>query len=672
MEPWEYLPGSTFPDPASTPYCLYFPILCLRFAYHPAYNPSSLYTLQGTPLLKDATMPPIFRLQTLPENLLPIICDHYADKRQLRALSTVAQLNHRISNHARVHLYRQVDFADDRSSRNLGNANELCRVYEDGDLLDADILGAIDCEEIDPLDLDLPLRWLRGMRTCEIIVMKDLLYGRDVESLWTLATSLSERGLVLFPNVKQVTISAVIVKRILATEAKGPRPKETPVDLLVTLFHATRPRVLCVQDSAIFTPPPRLFVKMLNRQENVGGRLGPSRRGHMSHTTMQWIQGMAELEEIRYHEVKPDVSIYPKNGIRHVVSFTPDSEPPVDILFGRHRTCSIVGAIKDIIQRSVVGSPRFRIPSPQPLLSGENALGSAAMQSAGGVRVGSSAELSVGGDQSMSTSDFDKYTSTTASPSLFGGFGAAGTSTPTIGRHAPTSKSPARSNFGNPATTSASANALGVGGSESTFDLASINVDAPDRYGLFGASSTPTTTESTTESSSYRPSSDSNAFVTGDIYQVGGVFGNPLNGGVSREPTTVTEGSAHPAGSSSVFSYTNPTASLSLSSSGNTLPHYHALSAQYPTLFGMRNNALLHGGGQASQAGPREKEAEPPMYQQSTWRFVIPGGKREMERVKKDIMNWAEGFGCDLGKGIREGITFGVKEEEGKCGYCGC
>lgn len=77
---------------------------------------------------------------------------------------------------------------DDRSSRALENANDLCRIYNDGDALDTDILGAIDCREIDPLDLDSPLRWLRGMRTCKVMMIQDMLYGRDIESLCTFAT----------------------------------------------------------------------------------------------------------------------------------------------------------------------------------------------------------------------------------------------------------------------------------------------------------------------------------------------------------------------------------------------------------------------------------------------------------------------------------------------------
>ena len=206
-------------------------------------------------------------LRTLPEDILPIICDHYADERQLRALSNIVHLNHHISNYARTRLYHRIEFVDDRSSRVLENSNDLCRMYEDGDTLDINILGAIDCRAVDPLDLDSPLRWLRGMRTCQVMVIQDMLYGRDIESLCTLATSLSSRGLVLFPKVKQVTISAKIVKRILATEANGPRPKQTPMDLLITLFQAMRPKRLCIQDSAIFTPPTNRHVRRIARQE---------------------------------------------------------------------------------------------------------------------------------------------------------------------------------------------------------------------------------------------------------------------------------------------------------------------------------------------------------------------------------------------------------------------
>jgi hypothetical protein len=115
--------------------------------------------------------------KTLPEDLLPIICDHYATNRQLRALATVSLVNHRISGYARTRLFKQFEFIDDRSSRVLEHANTLCAVYEDGELLDEDILSVVDSKEIDPLDLDPELRWLKGMRICETIVIKDLLYG---------------------------------------------------------------------------------------------------------------------------------------------------------------------------------------------------------------------------------------------------------------------------------------------------------------------------------------------------------------------------------------------------------------------------------------------------------------------------------------------------------------
>ena len=78
-------------------------------------------------------------LRTLPEDILPIICDHYGDQRQLRALSSIVQLNHHISNYARTRLYHRIEFVDDRSSRALENANDLCRIYEDGDALDVDL-----------------------------------------------------------------------------------------------------------------------------------------------------------------------------------------------------------------------------------------------------------------------------------------------------------------------------------------------------------------------------------------------------------------------------------------------------------------------------------------------------------------------------------------------------
>jgi hypothetical protein len=56
-------------------------------------------------------------------------------------------------------MFKQFEFVDDRSSRVLEHANTLCAVYEDGELLDGDILSVVDSKEIDPLDLDPELRW---------------------------------------------------------------------------------------------------------------------------------------------------------------------------------------------------------------------------------------------------------------------------------------------------------------------------------------------------------------------------------------------------------------------------------------------------------------------------------------------------------------------------------
>jgi len=240
----------------------------------------------------------------------------------------------------------------------LEHANTLCAVYEDGELLDEDILGVVDSKEIDPLDLDPELRWLKGMRSCETLVIKDLLYGRDIESIITLSTSLSERNLVLFPKVDKVVIGGKLVKRILATEQRGPRPKVTPLDLLIAIFHSTRPKVLCIQDSAIFTSSPNGFIRMMTRQTEVGGRTSPPRGGHMSHTMIQWIKEMDSLEEIRYHAVNPDIPIHPKKGIHHIIQFIPDPNPeaviPMFSLRISHER-KIVREIKDIITRSIVG-----------------------------------------------------------------------------------------------------------------------------------------------------------------------------------------------------------------------------------------------------------------------------------------------------------------------------
>jgi len=295
----------------------------------------------------------------LPEDLLTIICDHYADSRQLQALSVISLLNRRISTYARTRLYRHFEFIDDRSSRVLDHANTLCAVYEDGELLDEDILSVVDSHEVDSLDLDPELRWLKGMRTCETIEIKDLLYGRDIESLITLGTSLSERGLVLFSKVNKVVIGGKLVKRILATESKGPRPKATPLDSIIAIFHTTRPRVLCIQNSAIFTPPPGNARRMISQPQSMWGRMIPARWGHMSNTTIQFIEGMEQLEEIRYYDVDVNIPIYPKKGVRHIVHFLPDpnTKPGTSTsVMGDYKE-KLIREIKDVISKSVVKIP---------------------------------------------------------------------------------------------------------------------------------------------------------------------------------------------------------------------------------------------------------------------------------------------------------------------------
>jgi hypothetical protein len=298
------------------------------------------------------------------------------------------QLNHRISAYARRAMYSRFDFIDNRTSRVLGHANDLVEVYEGGELLDADILAAVDSKEVDPLDLDPATRWLRDMRTCRTLEVRDLLYGRDIGSLSTLAETLSRDNIVLFPQVRNLIVSAKIVKQILAQDEitrRGSMSKEISLGFMTTLFHASRPTLLCLQDSAIFSPPPIRSTPFVfhQLQEEINGRLIPVRRGHMSHNMTQWIEGMDELEEIRYHAVDPTIPIFPKKGIKHIVSFK--SEPPpshapttpagpsssafsmfsnVELSYIDH----IIQAIQDIITRSLVPLPD---PGPPPFTEHE-------------------------------------------------------------------------------------------------------------------------------------------------------------------------------------------------------------------------------------------------------------------------------------------------------------
>jgi hypothetical protein len=237
-------------------------------------------------------------------------------------------LNRRIAAYARTRLYRRFDFVDDRSSRVLGNANDLVEVYEDGKKLDEDILATVDSKGIDALDLDPPLRWLRGMRTCESIHVKDLLYGRDIESIITLATSFSKRGLVLFPNVKDITLTSQMIKKIMATESRRPVIKLTPTDLLVALFLATKPTSLCIQDSTLFTSPSERRRRVPSRGEMINGRRLPDRRAHISLVVSDWIEGMDSLQEITYHRVDPNIPIFPKKGAKNIIHFLPMPTPP--------------------------------------------------------------------------------------------------------------------------------------------------------------------------------------------------------------------------------------------------------------------------------------------------------------------------------------------------------
>ena len=264
---------------------------------------------------------------SLPEDLLSFVCDHYTSQRQLGSLARLMTLNQRTSQYVRKCLYRQFDFVDDRSSRYLKVANEIHEKYEGGDELDEDILSAIDCKEVDPLDLEPELRWLRNFRMVEKVEVKDMLYGRDIGSLYGLAESLGKRGLLLFPNLKELMVSPQVTRRIHAAEAKY--PKRTPMDLLVILFLGSNVKCMTIGDSTLFTPPPPGPWTMQQALGAVNGRYPPGKSAHISHAIIQFIQGMHTLNTVIYLKVDPFVPIRPKRGIRHIVSFRPIPPPPL-------------------------------------------------------------------------------------------------------------------------------------------------------------------------------------------------------------------------------------------------------------------------------------------------------------------------------------------------------
>jgi hypothetical protein len=103
----------------------------------------------------------------------------------------------------------------------------------------------------------------------------------------------------------------------------------------------------------------------------------------MSHTMIQWIKGMDELQEIRYHVVDPTIPIFPKKGIKHIISFKSEPPPsyaptspagPSSSAFSMFSTVEltyidhIIQAIQDIITRSLVPLPD---PGPPPFTEHE-------------------------------------------------------------------------------------------------------------------------------------------------------------------------------------------------------------------------------------------------------------------------------------------------------------
>lgn len=276
--------------------------------------------------------------RTLPEELISIVCDHYAARRQLASLAQLMRLNRRTSAYARAALYRQYDFIDDRTSRFLEGADTICDEYDGGESLDEDILSAIDCRAVDPLDLDHGARWLRSMRSVRTVEIRDMLYGRDTESLLALTRCLAGRGILLFPRLEEVVISAQVVRRIHAAEAKY--PKSTPMDTLIILFLGSRTLRLRIADSTAFAPrvtytnslghtvAPLRPLPISLPLPGVGYLAPPHERAHLSDAIIQYVDGMHSLREVVYDRVDPYVPVRPKRGVKHTISFRPYVPPP--------------------------------------------------------------------------------------------------------------------------------------------------------------------------------------------------------------------------------------------------------------------------------------------------------------------------------------------------------
>ena len=552
----------------------------------------------------------------------------------------------------------------------------LCAVYEDGELLDEDILSVIDSKEIDPLDLDPELRWLKGMRICETIVIKDLLYGRDIDSIITLSTSLSERNLVLFPKVKNVVIGGKLVKRILATEQRGPRPKITPLDSLIAIFHSTRPKILCIQDSAIFTPPPTGFPRMMTQQSEVGGRITPSRGGHMSNTIIQFIKSTESIQEIHYQAVNPDITIHPKKGIHHIISFIPDPDPeaviPTFSLRISHEG-KIVREIKDIITRSIVG--RYEMESETGMFSsgggggGGGLFGGASIgqgvrgvglfgRGGGGALFGTGAGVGngVGGAGGGAGPLFGTGVGVVnggGGGALFGGVGGGalfGTGTGTgfgIGTNG--------GSFGQGPIFGPGTHAhFPLFGTQPPLQLFGTQPQTPSVHLPVGTGTVPSAT-----TGGYNTVSTANTTVPGS----GGT-------GDSTDPSTSTPSVNAVAGPSS--SQTNTTAVAGPSTSPNP---------------GDDDNQSTRSDGDTYNSNTEDEDELPayappvhiprtrpslendidPERKQSSWRFILPS-LTEVEDIRRQVMVWAERIKEDVGDDVRAGISFGAIGEEG----CDC
>ena len=519
------------------------------------------------------------------------------------------------------------------------------------------------------------------MRICETIVIKDLLYGRDIESIITLSTSLSERNLVLFPKVKNVVIGGKLVKRILATEQRGPRPKITPLDLLIAIFHSTRPKILCIQDSAIFTPPPTGFIRMISQQSEIGGRITPSRGGHISNTLIQFIKSTESLQEIHYQAVNPDIPIHPKKGIHHIIQFIPDPNPEAVMRTFSLRIShegKIVREIKDIITRSIVG--RYEMESETGMFNPGGGGGGGGGGEGGGLFGGGTA----------------------GQVGLFGGGGGGAL-------------------FGTGAGVGNGVGGAG-GGAGSLFGTGVGVVNGGGDGALFGGVGGGALFGTGT-GTGFRVGTNGGSFGQGPIFGPGTHARFPLFGtqpplqlfgtqpqvpfgqipvGTGTVPpatmgSTVSTGNGNTTvpGSGGTGDSTNTTLGPSTSRSVNTVarppssqttPNAIAGPSTSPNP-GDNDNQSTRSDGDTYNSNT-EDEDELPAYappthiprtrpalendidtgrKQSSWKFILPS-PIEVEDVRRQVMVWAERIKGDVGDDVRAGISFGVIGEEG----CDC